>query len=113
MSDGDSTKSGAFPKPVTARLTNQTYEELERYAEEHTNGRVTVAAREVLTNSLNDDSPDSDGLSQADTLLLFGGLVGAAVLAGHFSAGGNPHTAVYVLALVLLGTGLYMKWFRG
>jgi hypothetical protein len=114
MSDADSPGEGVYPNAVTARLTNQTYEQLETYAEEHTEGRITVAAREVIEDSLerNDDT-DTDtttsNLSRADVLLLFGGLLSAGVLAGHFSPG-QPHIAAYAAAGLLVTLGLYYRW---
>lgn len=80
MSDADSQGEGVYPHAVTARLTTQTYEQLESYAEEHTEGRITVAAREVIEDSLEHGQPPGDGkieeLQDNAPIFLFASLVG-------------------------------------
>lgn len=48
MSDGDSGAEGAYPNPISARVTDETYDKLEAYADEYTGGQITVGAREAI-----------------------------------------------------------------
>ena len=103
MSTTDSEESGAFPKPVTARLTTQTYEQLEDYAEEHTHGRVTVAAREVINNGLEEhETETATTTDRATILVLLGGFGVLAILTG------DPQPVVYPVTALLLAAGLIL-----
>lgn len=101
MSDTDSEEKGSFPNPVTARLTDETYDRLEDFAEDRTEGRITVAAREAIkegTESREGVSPEK--VADWGNLLIIAGLFGLVVAVGQPDTG---RTLFYLIGGLLGG----------
>jgi hypothetical protein len=114
-SDDSGSGSGPYREAVTTRLTPQNYERYEHFAERESLSK-SEALRQLIRSGLDDVEPDDEDSdtgtdhNTGDGLLILGGLLGAAVLLGIYSPGGNPDTWVVWFATGLLAAGTYLRF---
>lgn len=102
-----------YTVPASTRLSTQTSERLDKYQEQEDIGKSEALRRLIRSgldehlNTEEEDEPEST--ETGDILLILGGLIGAGVLLGYASGGGNPDQWLLYLALGLVAAGLYAR----